>query len=177
MTDSATIDDYGTLAKDSTLTIRRVLPGPIERVWAYLTESELRRKWLASGEMEMRVGAPFQLTWRNDELSDTRGERPDGFGEEHSMQSEITELDPPRKLGFTWGNTGGVTIELTERNNSVLLTLTHRRIRDRTELENIAPGWHTHLDVLVDRIEGRSPAPFWEHWQRIKQDYQKRLPA
>ena len=44
---------YGTLIEPATLKIQRLLPGPIERVWAYLTESDLRRQWLAAGPMEM----------------------------------------------------------------------------------------------------------------------------
>ena len=79
MNELATPDAYGTLIEPTTLKIQRLLPGPIERVWAYLTDSELRRKWLAAGEMEMKVGAPFELVWRNDELTDPPGKRPDGF--------------------------------------------------------------------------------------------------
>ena len=79
MNDLATVDAYGALTEPATLTIQRLLPGPIERVWAYLTESDLRRQWLAAGEMEMKVGAPFELVWRNDELTDPPGERPDGL--------------------------------------------------------------------------------------------------
>ena len=63
-------DAYGALIEPTTLKIQRLLPGPIERVWAYLTDSDLRRQWLAAGEMEMKVGAPFELVWRNDELTD-----------------------------------------------------------------------------------------------------------
>ena len=36
-------DAYGTLIEPTTLKIQRLLPGPIERIWAYLTDSELRR--------------------------------------------------------------------------------------------------------------------------------------
>jgi uncharacterized protein YndB with AHSA1/START domain len=43
------------------LRIQRLLPGPIERVWAYLTESDLRRQWLASGTMQLQPGASFEL--------------------------------------------------------------------------------------------------------------------
>jgi hypothetical protein len=45
MTDHAPLDDYGALTAPATLMIQRLLPGPIERVWAYLTESDLRRQW------------------------------------------------------------------------------------------------------------------------------------
>ena len=53
MTANALLDPYGRLIEPATLKIERLLPGPIERVWAYLTESDLRRQWLASGEMPL----------------------------------------------------------------------------------------------------------------------------
>src|SRR6201988_5577638 len=90
---------HGVLIEPATLKIERLLPGPIERVWAYLTESDLRRKWLAAGHMELKAGAPFELVWRNNELTDPPGKAPAGFGEEHRMPSHIVEVDPPRKLG------------------------------------------------------------------------------
>ncbi|MCB8820485.1 SRPBCC family protein [Microvirga rosea] len=177
MTDLATPDTYGVLAEPATLTLQRLLPGPIERVWAYLTESDLRRQWLASGEMDMKVGAPFELVWRNDELSNPPGQRPAGFSEEHRMESLITELDPPRKLAFTWGSTGGVSFELKPQGRDVLLTVTHRRLPDRSTMLNVGAGWHMHLDILVARASGREPEPFWEGWSRLKKEYDQRLPA
>jgi len=170
-------DTYGTLVEPATLKIQRVLPGPIERVWAYLTESDLRRQWLASGEMEMKLGAAFEFCWRNDELTNPPGNKPEGFGEEHRMQSHITELDPPRKLAIEWGSTGGVTFELESKGKDVLLTLTHHRILDRSTRLNVSAGWHAHLDVLVARMEGTEPEPFWDEWLQRKAEYEKRLPA
>jgi uncharacterized protein YndB with AHSA1/START domain len=55
MNDFATRDAYGILTEPATLEIKRLLPGPIERVWAYLTESDLRRQWFAAGEMDMKL--------------------------------------------------------------------------------------------------------------------------
>jgi uncharacterized protein YndB with AHSA1/START domain len=49
MTELASLDTYGALIEPTTVKIQRLLPGPIERVWAYLTESDLRRQWLAAG--------------------------------------------------------------------------------------------------------------------------------
>ena len=142
------------LTEPATLKIQRLLPGPIERVWAYLTESDLRRQWLAAGEMEMKVGAPFELVWRNDELTNPPGQRPAGFPEEQRMQSRITELDPPRKLAFTWEGSGDVSFELEPKGDEVLLTVIHRRLPDRTTLLNASAGWHMHLDILVARVDG-----------------------
>jgi uncharacterized protein YndB with AHSA1/START domain len=53
-------DAYGALIEPATLKIQRLLPGPIERIWAYLTDSELRRKWLAAGAMDR-----LSIAWNN----------------------------------------------------------------------------------------------------------------
>lgn len=174
MNAAASRDAYGTLIEPTTLKIQRMLPGPIERVWAYVTDGELRRKWLAAGRMEMKAGTSFELVWRNDEL--TNDTRPEGFDEEHRMQSRIVELDPPRKITFTWNNSGDVTIELEAKGKDVLLTLIHRRLPNRNTLMMVGAGWHMHLDVLVARARGEEPAPFWAGWLKLKQEYDRRLP-
>jgi uncharacterized protein YndB with AHSA1/START domain len=170
-------DAYGSLPEPTTLKIQRLLPGPIERIWAYLTDSELRRKWLAAGDMDTKLGAPFELVWRNDELTDPPGKAPAGFGGEHRMQSRITEFDPPRKLSMTWNSTGDVTFELEPKGKGVLLTVTHRRFPDRATLLKHMAGWHMHLDVLVARASGEEPAPFWDGWSGLMKEYDARLPA
>lgn len=176
MTQVALQDDYGVLGDDATMTINRLLPGPIERVWAYLTESELRRQWLAAGEMG-GVGSRFELVWRNGDLTDRPGSKPEEFGEEHRLGSEVTEFDPPHRLAFTWGSTGGVTFELAPAGARVLLTVTHRRILERSSQLNIGAGWHAHLDVLAAKLVGENPEPFWDHWTALKSEYDRRIPA
>ena len=178
MTESAILKNpYGALTEPTTLQIQRLLPGPVERIWAYITESELRRKWLAAGEMEMKLGAMFELVWRNDELTDPPGQRPSGFGDEHRMQSRITELDPPRKLAIAWGGSGDVSFELEPKGNKVLLTVTHRRVPDRGTLLLVGAGWHMHLDLLVARTSEKNPEPFWDGFSRLRKEYDRRLPA
>lgn len=177
MNDVAAAEAFGVLSEDATLTLQRLLPGSIDRVWAYLTQSDLRRQWMASGDMDMRVGGKFELIWRNNELSDPPGQRPEGFGEEHRLESEITELDPPHRLGISWGNTGGVTFELEPVGDMVRFTVTHRRIPDRLTMLNISAGWHAHLDVLAARLAGGEFGSFWDHWTGLKAEYAQRLPA
>lgn len=175
MNDLATIGAYGVLTEPATLTIQRLLPGPIERVWAYLTESDLRRQWLAAGETGAAAGAPVELIWRNDELTDPPGQRPAGFAEEQRMQSRITEFDPPRKLAFTWQGSGDVSFELAPKGDQVLLTVTHRSLADRETMLMIGAGWHMHLDILVARTTGQQPEPFWDGWSRLRKEYDQRL--
>jgi uncharacterized protein YndB with AHSA1/START domain len=168
---------YGELTEPTTLKIQRLLPGPIERVWAYLTDEELRRKWLAAGKMDPKSDEPFELVWHNSELTNPPGQRPEGFGEEHRMQCQILAFDPPRKLAFSFGRSGDVTIELEPKGHDVQLTLLHRRIPDRNTMLMVSAGWHAHLDILVARSTAAEPEPFWDHWSRLKRDYEERLPA
>ena len=168
---------YGVLPEPATLRIERVLPGPIERVWAYLTDSDLRRQWLAAGEMTMGIDTSFELVWRNDELTDPPSPRPAGFPEEHRMEGRITALDPPHKLAITWGSTGGVSFELSPHGAEVRLTVIHSRVVDRATLLDVSAGWHMHLDLLSARMTGRPPTSFWEGWSRLREAYDRRLVA
>jgi uncharacterized protein YndB with AHSA1/START domain len=177
MTDAATLDLYGALTEPATLKMQRLLPGPIDRVWAYLTESDLRRQWLAAGRMEMTVGSPFELVWRNDELTDPPGERPPGYAAEHKMQSRITELDPPRKLSFAWEGSGDVSFELEPKDGEVLLTVTHRRLPNRGMKVGVGSGWHAHLDLLAARLTAAPAGPFWDRVSRLRKEYEQRVPV
>ena len=40
------MNDYGELLDESTVRFERLLPGPIDRVWSYLTKSDKRAQWL-----------------------------------------------------------------------------------------------------------------------------------
>lgn len=177
MTETAERAAYGVLIEPTTLRIQRLLPGPIERVWAYLTESELRRQWLASGDMEMKVGSTFDLEWRNNALTDPPGQAPDGFDGRHSLASRITELVPQRRLGIEWGSSAGVVFELEPMGDEVMLTITHKRAPDRSVLVNVSAGWHAHLEVLAARLGHGAPGPFWDQWRALKAEYEQRIPA
>ncbi len=123
----------------------------------------------------MKTGTPFELTWRNDDLSDPPGKRPEGFGAEHRLESRILALEPNRKLSIAW-NQGEVSFELEPAGDKVLLTVIHRRLPDRTQLLNVSAGWHAHLDVLVTRISGKpQTTAFWDIWSELKAEYDRRL--
>jgi uncharacterized protein YndB with AHSA1/START domain len=173
MSEAAILDDYGVITEPMTLRIERVLPGPIERVWSYLTESELRRQWLATGDMSGGQGSTFELTWRNDELS-PGSVRPEGFPAEHSMESRILAFDPPRRLAISWMQ-GEVSFDLAPSGDKVILTVTHRRVSDAANLLRVSAGWHAHLDVLAARLTGSAAPSFWEHWGELKDEYAKRI--
>ena len=93
----------------------------------------------------------------------------------------VTRCEPPHTLSFTWGEEEGdeseVTFELSEREEQVLMVLTHRRLRNRQEMIGVAGGWHTHVDILIDQLNGRVPKPFWAKIERLEAEYDKRIPA
>ena len=59
MTDRASLP--ATLLAPATVRMERLLPGPVERLWAYLTESKKRATWFCGGEFELRVGGHARL--------------------------------------------------------------------------------------------------------------------
>jgi len=176
MTETLAVNPYGRVTETATISIERRLPGPASRVWSYLTDSEMRRKWLASGQIEMKAGSLFELVWRNDELTQPPGHRPEGFAEEMRMESRILEIQKERRLVFTWGQ-GEVAFDLHPDGADVLLTVTHRRITDRANMLMVGAGWHMHLDILAAIVTGDRPEPFWDGWLRLKGEYDQLIPA
>ena len=179
------MNDYGTFTEPGTIVFRRLLPGPIERVWAYLTESEKRGLWLARGEMELRQGGHVELRFLHAELSPVAEPIPERYADMADgagFSGRITHIDPPRLLAFTWNESGGelseVCFELTPKGDQVSLLLTHRRLEETREtLLSVAAGWHTHLGILIDRLEDRDPQPFWSVHDHFEADYAHRLPS
>ncbi len=158
--------------------MERVLPGPIERVWAYLTDPEKRQTWLASGQMDLRVGGQVGLRFRFGEIS---GERtPPDKSKECDVNGRITRCDPPRLLSYTWGDEPGaseVTFELFPRDGHVVLLITHRGLDDRGKMVSVASGWHTHLGILADHLNAEVPRPFWTTKAQMEAEYERRFRA
>ena len=134
------IDAYGTLIEPGSLKFQRLMSGPASRLWRHLTESDLRRQWLAAGKLETKVGAPVEFIWRNDELNDPPGQRPAGFPEEQRMQGRITAFNPARKLAIDWDGFGEVPYELEIKDSDVLLTVIQRGLPSRDVVVMFAAG-------------------------------------
>lgn len=173
MTDTQFNHRHGMLTPEKSLRLQRRLPGPIERVWAYLSDSDLRRQWLASGELPQQPGACFELVWRNDELSASPDERPEGFSAESRATCQLIEIEAPRRLRYIWPGVGEVSIELEPQGADVLLTLTHRQLAGERLILNVSAGWHAHLALLVARLEGQTPPSLWALWKTLRAEYEQ----
>jgi uncharacterized protein YndB with AHSA1/START domain len=175
------MNEYAEVIAPGSVRLERLLPGPLERVWSYLTDSKLRGQWLASGEMELRLGGRVELRFLHASLSphpDPIPERYKSLANGHTFFGKITRLEPPSLLAYTWGESYGeseVTFELAARGADVMLTITHRRLADRGEMASVAGGWHTHAGILVDRLHGRTPPGFWRAHAQVEAEYERRF--
>jgi uncharacterized protein YndB with AHSA1/START domain len=176
------MSQYGELLAPDTVQFIRLLPGNIDRVWSYLVEGDKRRKWLAGGDTEERVGGHVDLHFHNASLSsrpdDPPPEKYKDLPEKMSYTGTVTQCEPKTLLAHTWlgdeGEESEVTYELEQRDDGVLLTLTHRRLRPDMVL-GASGGWHTHLDVLADVLEDKEPQPFWKTHTALEAEYGSRF--
>ncbi|MDQ3028114.1 MAG: SRPBCC family protein [Pseudomonadota bacterium] len=175
--------DYVCITAPDAVRIERLLPGPIERVWAYLTEPAKRATWFAGGATDLRVGGAMALDFHNDRL--TEGDDPpppkyEKYGCALTMKSRVTACEPPTLLAYTFGGEGAenseVRFDLAARGDQVHLVLTHRRLANREAMLSVSGGWHAHLDILVARLEGRNPPKFWRNHTRLEAEYERRIP-
>ena len=164
-----------TLVEPGTVKLERLLPGPVERVWAYITESDKRAKWLCAGEFDLRVGGKVRLQFDNKKLSGDEATPEEFKGrEKHASEGVITRLEPLRLLTHTWqwdDNDTEVTYELQPRGKQVLLTIVHRRVRGRDVVANVMGGWDVHTGILADILNGVAPRSFWKTHSRLAQEY------
>ena len=170
-------DQHGTFHGQGEVRLVRTLPGPIERVWEYLTDPEKRARWFAGGPMEPRKGGKLELFFHHKNLA------PDETPPEQNkhvhdpgfkMLGTVLRWEPPHVLSYTFDDDSDVTYELTPQGKEVVLVLTHRsRGGDLPFLTDYASGWHTHLMHLIALLEGAPRPPFWPTHLRLKAEYEK----
>lgn len=121
----------------------------------------------------------MQLSWTFKDLDVAPEETPEKYRKGHHMTAKITRCEPPHVLGFTWGARtealSEVVFELTLRGDDVLLVLTHHHLPNRKDLLGVSGGWHTHLDLLTEHLNGRMAAGFWSKKAELDVEYPQRL--
>lgn len=174
-----TNDQHATFTGPAEVRMIRILPGPIDRVWHYLTDPEKRARWFAGGPMELRAGGKMQLQFRHKEIAPDET-APEDYKQHHetghSMDGTVLRCEPPHVLAFTFGSDAEseVTIELTPQGQNVQLVLTHRATGgDLPYMAEFGSGWHTHFAQLIALLEGAPRPPFWSAFMQLKSDYEK----
>jgi uncharacterized protein YndB with AHSA1/START domain len=137
---------------EETLEIRRVIKAPRDRVYAAWTDPEQLRQWFGPDNVrtrdlvaETRVGGKFRWDLTNSE------------GEEMTVEGEYHDLQPGRKIVFTWqwqddetweNRDSIVTIELSDVAGGTELRLLHEQLPSEESRDNHNDGWNSLLDKL-----------------------------
>jgi uncharacterized protein YndB with AHSA1/START domain len=163
-----------------TIRLERLLDAPVETVWRYLTEAELRSQWFMGGT-DATPGGEFDLIVDHDNLSTDDVPYP----ESHECfkgavwTEKVVRFEPPRLLATTFqgGKNGTVTYELFPEGGKTRLVLTHSGITSPSGFQDFGGGWNSHLTVLEEKLAGRSVRNFWELHERSREDVRKALEA
>jgi uncharacterized protein YndB with AHSA1/START domain len=162
-----------------TIRLERLLDAPVETVWRYLTEADLRERWFMGGTDAKGVGE-FELLVDHDKLSDeTDVPYPESYEcfKGAVWTEQVTRFDPPRLLETTFqgGKNGIVTYELFPEGGKTRLVLTHSRISSPSGFQDFGGGWNSHLTVLEERLAGRGVRDFWDLHAKSREEVRKAL--
>src|SRR5438132_1218303 len=163
-----------------TIRLERMLDAPVETVWHYLTEAELRSQWFMGGT-DAHAGGEFELLVDHDKLSTEKVPYPESYAAfKGAVWTErVIRFEPPRLLETTFqgGKNGHVTYELFPEAEKTRLVLTHSGIASGTGAQDFGSGWNSHLTVLGEKLGGRSVRNFWALHAQSKEDVAKALSA
>jgi uncharacterized protein YndB with AHSA1/START domain len=172
------MSEFGVRVDDTTVRFERLLPGPIERVFAFLWEEDKRKLWFTSGAMPTTPGTSFDQRWKHSEYSPIPSEPPERMKEVdrtgHTATNTLLAYEPPHRLAYTFGQGSEVEFVLKPEGEQVRLILTHSKLPNRDYTLNISGGWHSHLDVLEYQLRGETPPGFWDVWRKVEGVYDKR---
>lgn len=113
-----------------------------DKVFPYLVEPELLATWIGEESWnEPRLGGLFRLKFP-----------------QNIVRGEFVELDPPRRVVFTWGREEGdsmpvgsttVAFDLEAENGGTRVRLQHTGLPNELEVEQHNMGWDMFLPVLA----------------------------
>lgn len=147
-----------------TIRLERLLDAPVDKVWSYLTQVELRRQWFMGGT-DAKRDSEFELLVDHDNLSDDDVPYPADYAASKGVRfsEKVIRFEPPYLLATTFqgGKNGIVTYELSPEGERTRLVLTHSGISSGTGAQDFGSGWTSHLAVLQERLAGRGVRDFW----------------
>lgn len=135
-----------------TLRMQRTFSAPAEAVFEAWTSAEvLKRWWHASHDWEtteasvdLRVGGTLRVVMRNPHQD-----------AEYGGGGEYTEIDPPRRLAFTWTwddereqRNQLIEIDFEEHDGSTTVRFAHHGLWDTETVADHEDGWAATFDNL-----------------------------
>ncbi|MBO0586296.1 SRPBCC domain-containing protein [Sporosarcina sp. E16_8] len=120
----------------------------IEKVWGYVATAEGIGAWFMPNDMQPIEGKEFILQagpWGN-------------------SVCKVTEVNPPNRLSFEWGEEWLITFELKEKDGQTQLTLVHAGWNEENQTEfgeshavvrsRMSGGWDGLVQKLKHVVEG-----------------------
>jgi uncharacterized protein YndB with AHSA1/START domain len=114
-----------------------------EKVFPYLVEPELLTTWIGEESWnDPRPGGVFRLK----------------FDSENVSRGEFVEIDPPRRVVYTWGSeeraslpvgSTTVTFDLEPESGGTRVRLRHSGLPNEQEVEQHTKGWDHFLPLLA----------------------------
>src|SRR5215510_7962367 len=139
-------------AEQLSLEIKRFIKAPRAGVYAAWTDPAQLQKWFGPENVktrnlvaDVRVGGQF------------RWDCTDPEGKEVTISGEYRELQPGKKIVFTWrleedegwkNHRSIVTVEFFDRGGGTGLHLTHEKLPNEASRDDHKQGWNSVLDRL-----------------------------
>lgn len=139
-------------AEKLSLEIKRFIRASRDQVYAAWTDSEQLKKWFGPENVQtrnlvadVRVGGQFR--W---DLTDQEGK-------EVTISGEYREVEPGKKIVFTWkleededwqNHSSIVTVEFFDGEGGTEIRLTHEKLPNEASREDHKQGWNSVLDKV-----------------------------
>jgi uncharacterized protein YndB with AHSA1/START domain len=125
-----------------------------ETVFEFFTDPAKAVQWMGeSATLDPRPGGIYRLTMSNDWI----------------VLGEYVEVDPPRRVVFTWGwegdmaatppGTSTVEVDLMPDGEGTLVRLVHSGLPNEESTASHRAGWEKFLPRLAAVASGRKPGP------------------
>jgi uncharacterized protein YndB with AHSA1/START domain len=127
--------------------IERELPHPPDKIWRALTQGPLIQEWLMDNDFQPVVGHRFTL--RATPVPNWNG----------IIDSEVLVVEPPKKLSYSWGSFGLVSIvvwTLVATNGGTLVRMEQSGFPDDTGpyYKGAIYGWQKFMGGLERVVAG-----------------------
>jgi uncharacterized protein YndB with AHSA1/START domain len=136
------------------LRIERTYDAPAVAVFDAWTSEEVLRRWFRAGgegwgtpeaRVDVRVGGAVRVVMAE----------PDGT--EHGGSGHYTEVDPPRRLAFTWTWDGEdrqslIELDFAEDDGATTVVFVHSGLKDEATVRDHEGGWNRCFDNLEQAL-------------------------
>lgn len=139
---------------DYSLHMERTFNAPAERVFDAWTSEEVMRRWwrgvhdweTTEASVDLRVGGEVRVVMRDPQED-----------KEYGGGGRYTEIDPPRRLAFTWIWDDRpvrtlIEIEFEEADGVTTVRFNHTGLWDEEAVRSHEGGWGTCFDLLEQAL-------------------------